>query len=138
MSVPAAVLAVTVVEWLATGTGVGNVMALAASRSGYDLLAGATTGTDPRFADVVARLPVAGLSGTLGGRFRAADAQPAAGLARAKTGTLTGVHALAGTVVDADGRLLTYAVLADRAGGTPQARAALDSVVAALATCGCR
>lgn len=42
MSVPAAVLAVTVVEWLATGTGVGNVMALAASRSGYDLLAGAT------------------------------------------------------------------------------------------------
>ncbi|MFS2279312.1 ABC transporter permease subunit [Microbacterium sp. OR21] len=42
MSVPAAVLAVTVVEWLATGTGIGNAMALAASRSGYDLLAGAT------------------------------------------------------------------------------------------------
>lgn len=41
MSVPAAVLAVTVVEWLATGTGVGSLMALAASRSGYDLLAGA-------------------------------------------------------------------------------------------------
>ncbi|MGX1792213.1 ABC transporter permease [Microbacterium sp. NPDC055312] len=42
MSVPAAVLAVTVVEWLATGSGIGNLMALAASRSGYDLLAGAT------------------------------------------------------------------------------------------------
>ena len=41
MSVPAAVLAVTVVEWLATGTGVGSLMALAASLSGYDLLAGA-------------------------------------------------------------------------------------------------
>ena len=41
MSVPAAVLAVTVVEWLALGTGVGSLMALAASRSGYDLLAGA-------------------------------------------------------------------------------------------------
>lgn len=41
MSVPAAVLAATVVEWLATGTGIGNLMALAASRSGYDLLAGA-------------------------------------------------------------------------------------------------
>lgn len=41
MSVPAAVLAVTVVEWLATGTGIGSLMALAASRSGYDLLAGA-------------------------------------------------------------------------------------------------
>lgn len=39
MSVPAAVLAVTVVEWLAIGTGVGAAMALAASQSGYDLLA---------------------------------------------------------------------------------------------------
>lgn len=41
MSVPAAVLAVTVVEWLATGTGIGSLMAVAASQSGYDLLAGA-------------------------------------------------------------------------------------------------
>lgn len=41
MSVPAAVLAVTVVEWLAIGTGIGAAMALAASRSGYDLLAAA-------------------------------------------------------------------------------------------------
>lgn len=41
MSVPAAVLAVTVVEWLATGTGIGSLMALAASRSDYDTLAGA-------------------------------------------------------------------------------------------------
>ncbi|GAB48590.1 D-alanyl-D-alanine carboxypeptidase/D-alanyl-D-alanine endopeptidase [Mobilicoccus pelagius] len=103
-----------------------------------DLLAGATTGKDPRFADVVARLPVAGLTGTLGERFHDPVARPAAGLARAKTGTLTGVHALAGTVVDADGRLLVYGVLADRAGGTPEARAALDSMVATLASCGCR
>lgn len=38
MSVPAAVLAVTVVEWLATGRGVGNLMALSASLSDYDML----------------------------------------------------------------------------------------------------
>lgn len=41
MSVPAAVLAVTVVEWLATGTGIGALMALSASLSDYDALAGA-------------------------------------------------------------------------------------------------
>lgn len=38
MSVPAAVLAVTVVEWLTTGKGLGSLMALSASTSNYDLL----------------------------------------------------------------------------------------------------
>lgn len=38
MSVPAAILAVTVAEWLATGTGLGNLMALTASTSNYNLL----------------------------------------------------------------------------------------------------
>ena len=38
MAVPAAVLAVTVVEWLATGIGVGTLMALSASVSDHDML----------------------------------------------------------------------------------------------------
>lgn len=38
MSVPAAVLAATVAEWLATGTGIGNLMALTASTSDYGML----------------------------------------------------------------------------------------------------
>ncbi|MEM9247564.1 MAG: ABC transporter permease subunit [Pseudomonadota bacterium] len=38
MAVPAAVLAVTVVEWLATGTGLGTLMALSASLSDYGML----------------------------------------------------------------------------------------------------
>jgi ABC-type nitrate/sulfonate/bicarbonate transport system permease component len=38
MSVPASVLAVTVVEWLATGAGIGSLMALSASLSDYDML----------------------------------------------------------------------------------------------------
>lgn len=38
MNVPASVLAVTVVEWLATGNGIGSLMALSASQSDYDML----------------------------------------------------------------------------------------------------
>jgi ABC-type nitrate/sulfonate/bicarbonate transport system permease component len=38
MAVPASILAVTVVEWLATGSGIGSLMALSASLSDYDML----------------------------------------------------------------------------------------------------
>lgn len=38
MGVPAAILAATVIEWLATGRGLGNLMALSASVSDYDML----------------------------------------------------------------------------------------------------
>jgi ABC-type nitrate/sulfonate/bicarbonate transport system permease component len=38
MAVPAAVLAATVAEWLATGKGTGNLMALSASTSDYNML----------------------------------------------------------------------------------------------------
>ena len=38
MSVPAAVLAVTVVEWLSTGKGIGSLMAISASLSNYGML----------------------------------------------------------------------------------------------------
>ncbi len=38
MAVPASILAVTVVEWLATGSGIGSLMALSASLSEYDML----------------------------------------------------------------------------------------------------
>lgn len=38
MSVPTAVLAATVAEWLATGTGIGNLMALTSSTSNYNML----------------------------------------------------------------------------------------------------
>ncbi|MEV0130763.1 D-alanyl-D-alanine carboxypeptidase/D-alanyl-D-alanine-endopeptidase [Dactylosporangium sp. NPDC050688] len=84
-------------------------------------------------------LPVAGYSGTLAGRFtKPQEGAGAAGMVRAKTGTLTGVNSLTGIVVDADGRTLAFAFMADQTTDGPKAVVALDRVAAALAACGCR
>ncbi len=87
--------------------------------------------------DVVAGLPVAGWSGSLQDRYLAGTPGAAAGLVRAKTGTLTGVSALAGLVHDAAGRLLAFSFIADRTASTPAAEAALDVLAADLARCIC-
>lgn len=107
-----------------------------------DLLAvaAAPDGNDPRTAKMrpmLAGLPVAGGTGTLTERYTGGSADAARGWARAKTGTLSGVNTLAGVVLDADGRMLAFALMS--AGGqTEPARAALDDIVAALRACGCR
>jgi D-alanyl-D-alanine carboxypeptidase/D-alanyl-D-alanine-endopeptidase (penicillin-binding protein 4) len=92
----------------------------------------------PAWRATVAALAVGHLTGTLTERFAEADGLAGAGVVRGKTGTLTGVDSLAGTVVTADGRLLTFAVLYQGSGGTSTTRAALDRFGATLATCGCR
>ena len=58
---------------------------------------------------------------------------------RAKTGTLTGVSGLAGTVTDRTGTPMVFAVLADDIAllDTLDARDALDDIASALAACRC-
>ncbi|GIJ07349.1 D-alanyl-D-alanine carboxypeptidase [Micromonospora andamanensis] len=106
-----------------------------------ELLALAASPDRPELAAIFGGLPVGGWSGTLRDRYGAAPGTAAgAGVVRAKTGTLTRVHAIAGVVTTADGRLLTFAVLTDDVppDGMEPARAALDRIAAALAGCGCR
>ena len=102
------------------------------------VIRGAADGSIEGAAGLLSGLPVAGYDGTL---FDRGDDDPATapGAVRAKTGTLLGVHALAGTAVTADGRLLAFAVVADAAAGSEVAvEAVLDDIAATLAGCGCR
>lgn len=94
----------------------------------------------PRLAPLLADLPVGAWSGTLQQRYRGPVGKYAAGLVRAKTGTLSNVSTLAGVVHDHDGRLLVFVLMADRVPGglTPYAEAAWDVAVTRIAQCGCR
>lgn len=91
----------------------------------------------PDLRAVLTGLPVAAFSGTLAERYEDPAERPGAGLVRAKTGTLTGVSALAGVVTAADGHPYVFAFLADAVRSTDAARDALDRAAAALAGCGC-
>ncbi|WP_165989964.1 D-alanyl-D-alanine carboxypeptidase/D-alanyl-D-alanine-endopeptidase [Streptomyces sp. YIM 98790] len=97
------------------------------------LLALAAAPDRPELRPVLTGMPVAGFNGTLRHRYD----EHGGGLIRAKTGTLTGVNALAGTTVDADGRVLAFAFLAHGTASPSAAEAALDTTAGTLLTCGC-
>ncbi|KRF16592.1 hypothetical protein ASG90_09955 [Nocardioides sp. Soil797] len=92
----------------------------------------------PELRSVISGLPVAGFTGSMTGRL--GDSNDAGqGRVRAKTGTLTGVHGLAGVTTDQDGNVLAFVFLADKVKvpNTLGARDALDDLTAALAACHC-
>lgn len=94
---------------------------------------------EPETLDVVASaLPVSGYNGTLAMRYETGLAGGAAGRVRGKTGTLTGVSSLAGTVLTNDGRVLVYVFISNGSLNTLAVRAALDNIAATIAGCGCR
>jgi D-alanyl-D-alanine carboxypeptidase/D-alanyl-D-alanine-endopeptidase (penicillin-binding protein 4) len=87
---------------------------------------------------LVTGMPVAGFTGSLTYRFGRGPAV-ARGLVRAKTGTLTGVHALAGIAVGRDGEPMAFVFGADTSPPAEKvdAQEALDRAAAALAACRC-
>jgi D-alanyl-D-alanine carboxypeptidase/D-alanyl-D-alanine-endopeptidase (penicillin-binding protein 4) len=97
-----------------------------------------TGGLQPRtvaLRPLLAGLPVAGGSGTLAERYHG-PTLGGRGWVRAKTGTLTGVNSLAGTVLDVDGRVLVFALVSN--GPTPvTVRPRLDALAVGLRSCGC-
>ncbi|MFB7089816.1 D-alanyl-D-alanine carboxypeptidase/D-alanyl-D-alanine-endopeptidase [Streptomyces sp. NPDC056296] len=94
------------------------------------LLAKAADPDRPELRPVLTGLPVAGFTGTLTSRYT----DGAAGLVRAKTGTLTGVNTLAGTMVTDEGRLLAFAFLASDTTDAWAAQSALDHLATTLAS----
>ena len=83
-------------------------------------------------------LPVAGFTGSLAYRFDKGAPQ-GRGLVRAKTGTLSGAHALAGLVTDRSGTTMAFVIAADkvREPKTLDAQLAIDELAADLAACRC-
>ncbi|MFW6640230.1 D-alanyl-D-alanine carboxypeptidase/D-alanyl-D-alanine-endopeptidase [Nocardiopsis algeriensis] len=96
--------------------------------------------SDPAHAELnaaITGLPTANSTGTLSYRGRYDEgslANGAAGMVRGKTGTLNGVSALAGTIRDQEGNTYVFAFLANVPGVTG---AQLDTLAAALSSCGC-
>ncbi|KQY60452.1 hypothetical protein ASD11_13475 [Aeromicrobium sp. Root495] len=89
--------------------------------------------TRARTSSLVTDIPVGGFSGTLKNRF--SDAGAARGSVRAKTGTLTGVHAIAGMVTTRSGAPLAFSVMTDATKDINPfvTQAALDDLAVALA-----
>ena len=102
-----------------------------------EILTDVATGKDADLSAIAPGLPVAGLTGTLADRYTTAATRPGRGFVHAKTGTLTGVVSLAGTVLTADGRLLVFAMIANDVRSLAGTRETMDQVASRLATCGC-
>ncbi|NUR06202.1 MAG: D-alanyl-D-alanine carboxypeptidase/D-alanyl-D-alanine-endopeptidase [Nocardioidaceae bacterium] len=102
------------------------------------VLEAASSPDHPHLRAAVTDVPVAGFTGSLAFRFDEGDPR-GLGTVRAKTGTLTGVHGLAGTATSVDGTVMVFVAIADRVTmrNNLDARVLVDRMAGALGGCRC-
>lgn len=122
--------------FLADGSGLSTDDRLTATTL-TSILATVVRGEHPELSAIAPGLPIAGLTGTLADRYTQPSALPGRGFVHAKTGTLTGVVAESGIVLDASGRQLVFAFMATGVQSIDAMRRTLDQWASRLATCGC-
>ncbi|MFN8126174.1 MAG: D-alanyl-D-alanine carboxypeptidase/D-alanyl-D-alanine-endopeptidase [Candidatus Nanopelagicales bacterium] len=86
---------------------------------------------------IASGLSVAGVTGTLQGRFTSLDTSSASGWLRGKTGTLNYVSSLAGFVQSRSGRVLAFASIGNDSKSAFETAATIDKIMTAAAACGC-
>lgn len=91
----------------------------------------------PDLRPLLTGLPVAGVEGSLATKFGDDESLAGRGVVRGKTGTLSKVHGLAGTITTRDGAVLTYAFLVNDPENDYNATVWLQRVTAAISRCGC-
>jgi len=121
---------------LADGSGLSTKNRVSASAVAQ-VLTEMVRGDQPEWASIATGLPVAGRTGTLEDRFDSKGTRAGADVIRAKTGSLTGVSSLAGTVLDESGRLLVFVMLGNDVPSVYSARNTMDRIATKLAKCGC-
>ena len=93
---------------------------------------------DATYTPVIDGLPVAGETGTLKYRFDDKSERAGRHTVHAKTGTLSGLAGLAGYLTTADGAVLVFAALGNKATSYYRVYDWLDREAAVVARCGCR
>ena len=92
----------------------------------------------PRLRSLLTGMPTASVDGSLRLRFADDAGKPGRGVLRAKTGTLSKVHSLAGYVLTKDGSLVAFAFVANDVKNDFASAKWLEHVTAAVAACGCK
>lgn len=119
------------------GSGLSRLNLVSASTL-LQVIQAAAAPANPTLRPVLTGLPVAGFTGSLAYRFDTGSPE-GPGRVRAKTGTLSRVHSLAGVTTDREGNAMAFVVAVDRAREEDKldAQQAVDRLAGDLAACRC-